>query len=97
MKYSTPEIIVFTVAALLPTYLIRFHIGPLPMTALEVVLVVGILILIFNIFCHPRAHIGGPIHIGRPYDQVTIGFTPRSAGPMSLGDDKLANSIFDIR
>ena len=65
MKYSLPEIVVFSVAALLPTYLIRFRIGPLPTTLLEVVLVVGILFLIFNLFCHPRAHIGGPINIER--------------------------------
>jgi len=39
MKYSLPEIIVFAVAALLPTYLIRFHIGPFPTTVLEVVLI----------------------------------------------------------
>jgi len=82
-KFSLPEIIVFTVAALLPTYLIRFHIGPLPTTVLEVVLVVGILFLIFNLFCHPRAHIGGPINFGSSTDQAKIGF------PMSLGNDKL--------
>jgi len=41
-KFSLPEIIVFAVAALLPTYLIRFHIGPFPTTVLEIVLVVAI-------------------------------------------------------
>jgi hypothetical protein len=54
MKYSLPEIIVFSVAALLPTYLIRFHLGPLPMTVLEVVLLTAIVILIIYIFCHPH-------------------------------------------
>jgi len=91
IKYSLPEIVVFSVAALLPTYLIRFHIGPLPTTVLEIVLVVGILFLIFNLFCHPRAHVsrfgsrhvGGPINNGSSTDQVKIGF------PMSLGNDKL--------
>jgi len=41
-KFSLPEIIVFAVAALLPTYLLRFHIGPFPTTVLEVVILVAI-------------------------------------------------------
>ena len=47
-KFSLPEIIVFAVAALLPTYLLRFHIGPLPTTVLEVVILVAIVAMIIN-------------------------------------------------
>jgi len=48
MKYSLPEIIVFAVAALLPTYLLRFHIGPFPTTVLEIILIVAIVAIIIN-------------------------------------------------
>jgi O-antigen ligase len=46
LKWSLPEIIVFAVAALLPTYLIRFHVGPVPMTVLEIVELAAIVALI---------------------------------------------------
>lgn len=36
-KVSLEEAIVFIVAAALPTYLLRFHLGPIPVTVLEVV------------------------------------------------------------
>ncbi len=52
MKYSWPEIIIFAVAALLPTYLIRFHIGPFPTTVLEIVLLAGIAAMIGQL-THP--------------------------------------------
>ena len=51
--------IVFAVAALLPTYLIRFRIGPFPTTLLEIILLAAIAILIIHSFCHPREN-GGP-------------------------------------
>lgn len=44
-KWSLPEIVIFITAAALPAYLIRFHLGPLPMTALEVVLLGSIIAL----------------------------------------------------
>jgi O-antigen ligase len=48
-KRSLEEIIVFIVAAALPAYLLRFHIGPMPMTALEVILLAGIAALVINV------------------------------------------------
>ena len=54
MKYSLPEIIVFATAAVLPTYLIRFHIGPFPTTLLEVVILVAIVAMIVQI-THPHS------------------------------------------
>ena len=51
-KYSLPEMIIFAVTALLPVYLIRFHIGPFPTTVLEVVLIAAIGAMIVQL-THP--------------------------------------------
>jgi O-antigen ligase len=47
-KFSLPEIIVFLIAVSLPTYVLRFHIGHLPMTVLEVVVIAGIVTLVIK-------------------------------------------------
>jgi len=46
MKFSLPEIIVFVVAAALPTYLIRFNLGAFPTTLLEIALIAAIVVLV---------------------------------------------------
>jgi O-antigen ligase len=44
------EVIVFIICALLPAYGLRFKIGPLPTTALEIILLIAIGILAYEIF-----------------------------------------------
>jgi O-antigen ligase len=54
LKESSVYFVVFVVAAALPTYLLRFHIGALPMTVSEVVELAGIAVLIAKMtITHP--------------------------------------------
>jgi len=59
LKANKIEAVVGLIAAALPTYLLRFHLGPLPMTGLEVVELGAIVMLGINLYRHPREN-GGP-------------------------------------
>jgi len=83
MKYSLPEIIIFAVAALLPTYLIRFHIGPFPTTALEVVLLIAIAALIIRNSPFPLFSKEGVGNTTPPFGKGRVGKVP------VLGENKL--------
>ena len=55
LKAPSVYLAVFAVAAALPAYLLRFKIGPVPMTVLEVVILAGIIILATNIIVIARS------------------------------------------
>jgi hypothetical protein len=82
VKYSWPEIVVFAVAALLPTYLIRFRIGPFPTTALEIVLVMAIGAMIVQL-THPASDVSNSSLVGRSESDHTSDLSYNKRGSVS--------------